>query len=331
MSVSGRRESTILLPLMAAALFVAVPAVALAQDDFPNRPIRIVVPLAPGAMADALPRMLGEKLTARWGQPVIVENKPGAGGVIGTQFVAKSPADGYTLLLAAGASSGSAEVLNPKTVPYRTLRDFSMVGFIGVSPSLMVVHTDVPAKTGKEFVELTLMNPGKYSYASTSTGSASAFAFEMLKQATGADIVQIPYNGAGPALVALGGGHVHAYAAGVFTVQPILQTGRVRAIAAASEQRIEGYPDLPTLREQGIAAAWDTWFGLLGPAGVPEALLDKLNADMMIALDGDEAKAALAKQGMERRLGSRKVMQAAVEKEVAEATRVGTFAKMIQE
>ncbi len=298
---------------------------------FPQGTVRIVVPYPPGGPTDAIGRYAAQRLGELWSTPVIVENRAGAGGVVGTQHVAKSPPDGHTLLLAAGASSGSAEVLNPKTVPYRTLRDFSMVGFIGVSPSLMVVNAEVPARTAKEFVELALRNPGKYSYASTSVGSASAFAFEMLKQATGADIIQVPFNGAGPALAALGGGHVHGYIAGVFTVLPMLQSGRARAIGAASEQRIESYPDLPTLREQGIAAAWDTWFGLLAPAGVPEPLLERLNADMMKALDGDEARQALAKQGLERRLGSRQVMRAAIEKEIAEATRVGTFAKMIQE
>lgn len=296
----------------------------------PNGLVKIIVPYPPGGPVDSIGRYTAQRLSELWKSPVVVENRSGAGGVIGTHSVAGAPPDGHTLLMAAGASSGSAEVLNPKTVPYRTLRDFSMLGFIGVSPSLLVVRADIPARTGKEFVELALKNPGKYSYASTSTGSASAFAFEMLKHATGADIVQIPYNGAGPALIALGGGHVDGYIAGVFTVLPLVQSGKARIIGAASEQRIQAYPDLPTLREQGIASAWDTWFGLLAPAGVPEDVLNKLNADMMTALDGEEARAALAKQGLERRLGSRAVMRSVVEKEIAEATRIGTFAKMIQ-
>lgn len=316
------------------ALAVAASVVAVCSHaqtvSFPKGVVKIIVPYPPGGPVDALGRYTAHRLSELWKTPVVVENRAGAGGVVGTQFVAEAPRDGHTLLLAAGASSGSAEVLNPKAVPYRSLRDFSMVGFIGVSPSLMVIHADVPARSAKEFVELALKNPGKYSYASTSTGSASAFAFEMLKQATGADILQVPYNGAGPALIALAGGHVHGYIAGVFTVLPVVQSGKARVIGAASERHVAAFPDVPTLREQGIAASWDTWFGLLAPAGVPEALLNKLNADMMTALDGDDALAALSKQGLERRLGSREVMRAAIEKEIAEATRVGTFAKMIQ-
>lgn len=328
MTLSRRKFA---LTLAAASSVLPMSASHAQAPQFPKGPVRIIVPYPASGPTDAIGRILAQRLAELWKTPVVVENRPGASGTIGTHYVGQAAPDGHTLLLAAGASSGAAEVLNPKTTPYRTLRDFSMVGFIGVSPSLMVINSNVPAKNAKEFVALALANPGKYSYASTSVGSASAFAFEMLKQATGADIVQIPYNGAAPALVALGGGHVQGYIAGVFTVQPIMQAGRARAIAAASSRRIEGYPDLPTLREQGFPVAWDTWFGVLAPAGVPEAILDKLNADMRLALDGEESRALLAKQGLERRLGSRKQMFEAIQTEIADATRVGTAAKMISE
>ncbi len=334
MTLRRRTLAASALVILAGAALVYGPAGAQSPGQpptaFPKGTVRIVVPFPPGGPADAVGRVLAQRLQDVWKSPVIVENRPGASGTIGAHSVAQAAPDGHTLLISAGATNGAAEVLNPKTTPYRTMRDFSMVGFIGVSPTLMVVSTQAPATTVKEFVELAKANPGKYSYANASAGSAPSFAFELLKQITSADILQVPFNGAAPALAALNGGHVSAYMGSVFSVLPSLQAGKARAVGAASSRRIEGYPDVPTLTEQGYPVAWDTWYGVLAPAAVPAPLLDKLNADLRAALDGEEVRQVLARQGLERRLGTRDQMREAVEKEIADAIRVGTAAKMIQ-
>lgn len=310
----------------------AVPWPAHAQQPpYPTKPVRLVIPFPAGGPSDIIGRLMAQRLEALWKQTVIVENRVGASGTIGAHHVALSPPDGYTLLLTAGSPNGSAEVLNPKTTPYRTLRDFAPVGFIGVTPTLFVVDSNLPIKDVKDFVALAKANPGKYNYAQASTGSAPHFAFEMLKQVTGIDVFEVPFNGAAPAMQAFAGGHVNSYMGSVFTVTPNLQTGRARPIGVASSKRIEGFPEVPTLIEQGFPVEWDTWYGVLTPAGVPAPLLEKLNADMRSVLDGEETRLQMAKMGLERRLGPREQMFDAVRTEIENATRVAKAAKMIKE
>jgi tripartite-type tricarboxylate transporter receptor subunit TctC len=329
MNRSRIRFAASLLALAASSSLLPVSAQQPLQ--YPKGTVRIVVPYPAGGATDAVGRLIAQRLGEIWKTTVIVENRVGASGVIGASHVSQAAPDGLTLLLAAGATNGAAEVLNPKTTPYRTLRDFSAIGMVGVAPTIMIIGAGVPAKNVKEFVALALANPGKYNYGNASAGSAPSFAFELLKQITGADIVQIPFNGASPALVALGGGIISAYMGGAFSVLPSIQSGRAKAVGAASSQRTEAFPDLPTLTEQGFPVVWDTWYGLLAPAGVPEPILDKLNADLNKALDGEDARGQLAKQGIERRLGTRKQLLENMQREISEATRVGRLAKMIQD
>lgn len=307
------------------------PFAARAQGAYPNRPVRLIVPFPAGGPSDNLGRLLGQQLSDRWKQPVVVENRPGASGTIGANLVAKAAPDGYSLLLAAGASNGSAEVLNPKTVPYRTLRDFAPIGFVGITPTLMVVSSDLPVKDVREFVALVKANPGKYSYGNASQGSAPHFAFEMLKLLTGIDLLEVPFNGAPPAITALGGGQVQTYMGSVFSSAPVLQTGRAKPIGVASAHRIESMPNIPTLAEQGFPVVWDTWYGLLAPAGTPDAILDKINADMNAAFKGDDIRQQMAKMGLDLRTGTRKDMLDAVTTEIENATRVAKQAKMIKD
>lgn len=314
-----------------AVLATATAASALAQSNFPARPVRLVIPYPAGGPTDAIGRLLAQRLTEIWKVAVVPDNRPGAGGIIGAQAVATSPADGYTLLLTAGSTTGSAEVLNPKGTPYRSLRDFSPVMFIGVQPTLMVVDANLPVKDVKEFVALARANPGKYNYATSSTGSSAHFAFNMLKVVAGIDLVEIPFTGAAPANQAFAQGQIQAFMGGVATVSPNLQTGRAKIIGVASAERMDAYPDVPTLREQGFAVEWDTWYGVVAPAGVQAALLDKLSADAMAALDGEPVRVQLEKMGLFRRLGGRQKMADAMRAEIANATRVALEAKMVKE
>ena len=314
-----------------AVLATATAASALAQSNFPARPVRLVIPYPAGGPTDAIGRLLAQRLTEIWKVAVVPDNRPGAGGIIGAQAVATSPADGYTLLLTAGSTTGSAEVLNPKGTPYRSLRDFSPVMFIGVQPTLMVVDANLPVKDVKEFVALARANPGKYNYATSSTGSSAHFAFNMLKVEAGIDLVEIPFTGAAPANQAFAQGQIQAFMGGVATVSPNLQTGRAKIIGVASAERMDAYPDVPTLREQGFAVEWDTWYGVVAPAGVQAALLDKLSADAMAALDGEPVRVQLEKMGLFRRLGGRQKMADAMRAEIANATRVALEAKMVKE
>lgn len=314
-----------------AVLATATAASALAQSNFPARPVRLVIPYPAGGPTDGIGRLLAQRLTEIWKVAVVPDNRPGAGGIIGAQAVATSPADGYTLLLTAGSTTGSAEVLNPKGTPYRSLRDFSPVMFIGVQPTLMVVDANLPVKDVKEFVALARANPGKYNYATSSTGSSAHFAFNMLKVVAGIDLVEIPFTGAAPANQAFAQGQIQAFMGGVATVSPNLQTGRAKIIGVASAERMDAYPDVPTLREQGFAVEWDTWYGVVAPAGVQAALLDKLSADAMAALDGEPVRVQLEKMGLFRRLGGRQKMADAMRAEIANATRVALEAKMVKE
>ena len=314
-----------------AVLATATAASALAQSNFPARPVRLVIPYPAGGPTDGIGRLLAQRLTEIWKVAVVPDNRPGAGGIIGAQAVATSPADGYMLLLTAGSTTGSAEVLNPKGTPYRSLRDFSPVMFIGVQPTLMVVDANLPVKDVKEFVALARANPGKYNYATSSTGSSAHFAFNMLKVVAGIDLVEIPFTGAAPANQAFAQGQIQAFMGGVATVSPNLQTGRAKIIGVASAERMDAYPDVPTLREQGFAVEWDTWYGVVAPAGVQAALLDKLSADAMAALDGEPVRVQLEKMGLFRRLGGRQKMADAMRAEIANATRVALEAKMVKE
>lgn len=316
----------------AAALLAAAAGVpAYTQSNFPSRPVRLVIPYPAGGPTDSIGRLLAQRLTDLWKVPVVPDNRAGAGGIIGAQNVAASPPDGYTLLLTAGSTTGSAEVLNPKGTPYRSLRDFSPVIFIGVQPTLMVVDASLPVKDVKEFVALARANPGKYNYGTSSTGSSSHFAFNMLKIVAGIDVVEIPYTGAAPANQAFAQGQIQAFMGGVATVSPNLQTGHAKIIGVASAERMDAYPDVPTLKEQGFPVEWDTWYGVAAPAGVPAALLDKLSADALAVLDGEPVRLQLEKMGLFRRLGGRQKLYEAMRDEIKNATRVAHEAKMIKE
>ena len=277
-----------------AALFIA--GLSLAQD-YPTRPVHVIVPYTPGTGADILARLLGPKLGERWKVGVPTENKPGATGNIGAEFVAKSPPDGHTLLFVA-TSFGTTPALQ-KNLPFDPVKSFEPVALVATSGLVVVINPQLPARSMKEFIELAKRQPGKMHYSSPGNGGPQHLAMELIKLETGIDIVHVPYKGAAGALADVVGGHVEATIAAVQTAHPHVQSGRLRALAVMSAERSQAYPDVPTMKEQGLPdLEVETWYGAFAPAQTPPAIVQKLNADINTVLKDHQIREAIEKQGM---------------------------------
>jgi tripartite-type tricarboxylate transporter receptor subunit TctC len=282
MSVAGRQTSKVLVWLIAAAGLAAAPFPALAQDDFPNKPIRIVVPLAPGGTSDLLPRMIGEKLTLRWGQPVIVENKPGGALHLGTEAVARSAPDGYTLLL---APQGPL-VLSPSL--YRKL-SYDPAAFVPVTvlarlPYLFVANPSVPASTIPELIAFAKANPDRLNFGTPGTGSAQHLAVEWFKILTGVRLTHVPYRGTAPAIADLLAGHVHLMFDNAANALPQVRQGKLKALAIGAPPRVAELPDVPAMAEFFPSFLASSWFSLVAPPKTPPAVVAKLSAAIGEAL-----------------------------------------------
>jgi len=266
-------------------------------DTYPARTVQIVVPYTPGTGADILARILGPKLAERWKVGVVTDNRAGATGNIGTEFVAKAVPDGYTLLCTA-TSFGTNPALNPK-LPFDPVKSFAPVALIATSAMSVVVTPGLPAKTVREFIELARAQPGKLYYSSPGNGGPQHLAMELLKLDARIDLVHVPYKGSGGALADLVGGHVQAMIVSLQTAAPYVQGGKLRMLALMSAERSPAFPDVPTLKELGLAdLEVETWYGLFAPAGTPEAVVAKLNAELNVLLRQADVRDLLAKQGM---------------------------------
>lgn len=282
--------------LAALLLLVQVGPVA-AQDSYPNRPIRIIVPYTPGTGADILSRLMGPKLAERWKVPVITDNKPGASSILGAELVANATPDGYTILFTA-TSFGTSPPLSQK-MPYDPIKSFAPVSLLATNVVSFCLANNVPAKTLAEFIALARSQPGKLNYASPGSGTPQHLAMELFKLETNLDIVHVPYRASGPATADLVGGHVQAMVIPLQTAAPFIQNGNVRAVALMSAQRSPAFPDVPTMREQGLPAIEvDTWYGALAPAGTPSAIIAKWNAELTSVLQLPDIREAMEKQGM---------------------------------
>lgn len=267
-----------------AALCLGLSAVAKAQSDaFPNKSVRIVVPYAAGGIADILGRQVAEKLGAAYPHPVVVENRPGAGGHLGGEWVAKSVADGYTLVLATIAHNGAFTMY--RGLKYDPPTDLVPVVLIAESAGVLIVHPSVEARTLREFIALAKARPGKLNYASAGNGSAIHMATELFKHMTDTDILHVPYKGSSPAMADLLGGQVQLMFENIATALPQIKAGKVRAIAVTGRARNASLPDVPTIAEAGVPGyAAEPWYTLSAPRGVPPEVLRKLNTDMGVAL-----------------------------------------------
>jgi tripartite-type tricarboxylate transporter receptor subunit TctC len=306
--------------LLALLFFVCTSGLAVAQE-YPSRPVHLIVPYTPGTGADILARLLGPKLGERWKVGVPTENKPGATGNIGADFVAKAPPDGHTLLFVA-TSFGTTPALQ-KNLPFDPVKNFEPVALVATSGLVIVMNPQVPARSMKELIELAKRQPGKMHYSSPGNGGPQHLAMELIKLETGIDIVHVPYKGAAGALADVVGGHVDATIAAVQTAHPHVQSGRLRALAVMSAERSAAYPDVPTMREQGLHdLEVETWYGAFAPGGTPAAIVQKVNADINDMLKDMQVRDALEKQGMTPAGGPAQRLEALVKKELPRWRRV---------
>ena len=280
-------------------------AVAQAQpNDYPNKPIRLIVPFTPGGVTDTSGRVVADYLGRRLGQQVIVDNKPGASGNIGMALAKDAPADGYTLVLGFDGTM----VINPHVfakVPFDTLKDYTPIGKIGNATLLLVANPDVPVKNLAEVIESSKSKSGGYSYGTSGTGGTPHIAGELLKMKTGANIVHVPYKGGGQALTDVVGGQIPLVYTAVAGAHGFVKSGKVRPIAVSSAKRSSALPDVPTFIEAGVPDfVVDSWVALLAPAGLPPAIATRLNAELNAVLNDPEAREKLRTLGIEATPGT---------------------------
>jgi tripartite-type tricarboxylate transporter receptor subunit TctC len=295
----GRREKPIMTKtavFLAAALALASPAGR--AQTYPSRQITLVIPFAVGGSNDMVGRAIGKKLTEAWGQPVVVENRSGAGGVIGSSAVAAAAPDGYTLLLVS-----STFTINPaikKSMPFDTIKDFTPVAFIARSPLLLTASNKLAVKSAKELLALARSKPGQITYASAGPGSINQISAELIALSAGTSFMHVPYKGGAPALNDLLGGYVDIYVSSLPQVLQLAQSGQARALAVTSAKRTALLPGVPTLEEAGIAGfdLW-SWWGIVGPAGMPADIVNALNAEIGKMLTSPELSTFLANEGAE--------------------------------
>lgn len=288
------------VPVIGVALAMFAQSALAQTEDWPKRPVTVVVGFSPGGTTDIIARMLGIELSKLWGQPVIVENRPGAGGNIAGALVAKASPDGYTLFM---GSTGPLSVNTSlyKRMPFDHLKDFTPISLVADVPNMLVVNPKViPAKTFKEFMALLKANPGKYFYASTGSGTASHLATELLKVQSGVEATHVPYKGAVALNDLLGGESVHFMFATIPSAIQFVKSGRLNALALSSKKRSTGLPDIPTVAESGYPNFdASSWFGLVGPAAMPKAVTTKISADIARVMATPEMHAKFIEQGSE--------------------------------
>ncbi|MEI6317346.1 MAG: tripartite tricarboxylate transporter substrate binding protein [Pseudomonadota bacterium] len=281
-------------------LAVLVPGTAAAQGgSYPQRPVRLIIPFAPGGGTDAVGRVLAQQLGERHGQTFIVDNRPAGSGIVGAQIVSQAPADGHTLLFTFNSFASSARLV--EKLPYDPIRDFTPISLATTSPLLLLAHPSLPASNLKELIAHVRANPGKLNYGSSGNGSPPHLGMELLMSRTGLAMSHIPYKGIGPATAAQLGNEVQLAFTPVLVGLPHMKAGRLKAIASGAPKRSAAVPDVPTVAEAGGLAGFDVsgWWGLLGPAKLPRPIVDLLNASVRRILDDAEVRRNLLAQGMD--------------------------------
>jgi tripartite-type tricarboxylate transporter receptor subunit TctC len=283
-----------------AGLLLAVVCLGAQAQPYPNKPIRLVVPFPPGGSIDIMARRLAIPLTAKLGQSVVVENRAGAGSIVGGTFVAQAPNDGYTLLFASSSTLTLAPAISPK-LPYDPVKDFTPVSLVGDLPFLLLVHPSVPANNVQELLALAKSKgPGVLNYSSFGNATTNHFFGEMLNSMGGVKITHVPYKGGAPALTALIAGEVQVMFDSTPASMPRVQAGAVRALGITSAKRVSSYPQIPTIAEQGLPdLVGGAWFGVLGPGGMSEQIVNLLHKDIIESLAAPEMKAEFQKNGVE--------------------------------
>ena len=281
---------------VALAAFIGTCTAVVQAQEYPVKPIRIIVPFGAGSATDALARTIGPKMTELWGQPVIVENRPGAGSVVGTAIAAKAPPDGYTLLVVSASHAINATLYSK--LPFDPVKDFSGITPLALIPNILIVHPSLPAKNVKELIALAKAKPGTFNYTSAGIGSNSHLNGELFRSTAGINIVHVPFKGFAEAITEIIAGRLEMTFAPAILAAPHIKAGKVRALAVGSSRRSSAFPQLPTMVEAGVRdCVFDGWFGLLTVAGTPKPVIDKLNTTVIKILSVPDVAAQLQNQG----------------------------------
>lgn len=283
-----------------ALLFASLTGTALAQPPaYPSKPIKWIVPYPPGGITDSVTRIVNQKLADSLGQPIVIENKPGANSIVGADLVAKAPPDGYTALTVIAAHAANATLYAGK-LPFDPVKSFTPISLVAIAPLIMTVNNDFPAKDVKDLVAYAKVNPGKVSFGSSGVGSATHLTFELLKQTAGLDMVHIPYKGTAPALTAVIAGDIQVLGDVPSSLMPHVRAGKIRALGMFSARRVTGAPEVPTLPEAGgPPIEGSTWVLFLAPAGTPPAVISKLAGEITKIVAAPEMRERFDKLGIE--------------------------------
>jgi tripartite-type tricarboxylate transporter receptor subunit TctC len=286
--------------ILGAALACAMlPALGQAQAAYPSKPIRFIVPVPAGGAADVMARMIAEHLQAKWGQPVVVDNRPGAGSSVGMAVVAKAAADGYTIGLGNVAANAINPAVRPEAFPYDPVKDFAAISMVGITPLILVVNPQkVPAQTLPEFIAYLKANPGKLTYGSSGAGSALHIGMELFLQKTGTSMVHVPYKGSAPMLTDLIGGQVDASMDAAATSWPQVQSGKLRALGVSTAKPAFFAPNLAPIGQTVKGFEMNPWHGVMAPAGTPQAIVDKLSSEIQAYLRLPDTQAKLRDRGV---------------------------------
>ena len=310
-----------------AAAFAGSHAGHVLAQDYPAKPVRILVSTAPGGMADTLGRLLASHLTQTMGQQFYVENRGGAGNIIGIDLVAKSPPDGYTFLLCAGTITINHIIY--RKLPYDVLRDLAPITQLVSLPNVLVVHPSQPFKTVAEFIAAAKAKPGQINFASAGVGSNLHLSMELLKSMTGIDVVHVPYKGVGPAMSDLMGGHVASMVSNIASAKPHIDSGKLRPLGVTSRARAPALPDVPSMDEAGLKGYEVlNWFGMFAPAGTPSPIITRMHVEAKKLLDTPEMKKRLASEGAEPISSTPSDFAAFVKSEMQQWSEVGRVAKI---
>lgn len=300
-----------------AALLAAAPAQA---QTYPAKPVRLIVPFGVGGSVDTLSRLVAQPIGDAWGQQILVDVRPGAGSLIGTDVVAKSKPDGYTMMMANASSTMAVSVY--KTVPYDLLRDFTAVGMIGYTPHLTVVHPSLPVKNLKELISLARARPGEINYSSAGSGVGSHLAVELFKSVAKVDATHVPYKGAAPAVMGLVAGEVSLMIVNLVSAAPHVKTAKLRALGVADGKRSPLLPDVPTMAEAGLPYEFIEWYGIIAPTGTPPEVIGKWNAEINRIVGARDFQERLAGLGATPKTGTPSEFNAYLRSEVARYAKV---------
>jgi len=305
------------------ATLVAPPALA---QNYPAKPIKIIIAQAPGSATDVISRVVGNRLSEGLGQPIVVEARPGAGGALGTEAAARSAPDGYTLFMGNNSTHGSNPAIYAK-LPYDAVNDFAPISFVASVPYVLVVEPSLPVKSVQDLIALAKSKPGKINYASAGNGSTHQFCGELLKSAAGIDLVHIPYKGSPPGIAGLLAGEVSLMFTNLTDIGSQIRAGKVQPLAVTTLKRAPLLPDVPTMVEAGVPDFEITsWFGLLAPAATPAAVISRLNAETVKVLAREDVRSTLGAQGLDVRSSSPEQFAAYIKSEIARFTKIAKAA-----